>query len=439
MICLYNYFRILYYLYDLQRHSYWNGKKLKEYQNEKVREIVKYAYEHVPYYHQRFRQLGIRPEEIRFVSDLNKLPIIRKDELLKNAELLISDEYDKKNLAVESTSGSTGKPLFVYLSKKEEEFRKAKLLRANIGCGQKPRDKWVVVTPPPRHASKMAKIQRMLGIYAPITLSVFEEPQVQVSALKKLNPNVLEGYSNSLLLMAKEFEKEDAEMSNLKMVIGGAELVDKSDIQLIEKAFGVPFYDQYSSVEFDSLAWQCEEKNQYHIDSDTVILQFVDENGEEVAPGETGEIICTSLSNYAMPFIRYAIEDMGILSEETCSCGRTLPLMKLVSGRKDSMISLPGGRVMPPLVIGDGMMHFKYFKEIDQYRVIQKKIDLFKILVKVKTASINNEVFKREFAMHFRNLLKVKESEVTVEVEIVDKIPIDKSGKLRKVISELKN
>jgi phenylacetate-CoA ligase len=176
------------------------------------------------------------------------------------------------------------------------------------------------------------------------------------------------------------------------------------------------------------------------MDSDTVYIQFVDEDGEEVAPGEEGEVICTSLFNFAMPFIRYAIGDLGILSEEQeCSCGRTLPLIKLVSGRKDSMILLPDGRVIAPLVIGDGMMYFKYFNQIDQYRVIQKKIDLFKILVKIKENQVKCESFEAEFAACFRNLLRVKESDVTVDVEIVDDIPIDNAGKLRKIVSELKS
>jgi phenylacetate-CoA ligase len=409
-----------------------------EYQNKKVREVVRYAFENVPFYHKKFDQLGLKPEDIKSTADLNKLPIIRKDELLKNIELLISVKYNRKNLVIESTSGSTGRPLSVYLSKKEDEFRKAKLLRANMGCGQKPRDKWVVITPPPRHTSRAAKIQRLLGIYAPTNISVFDEPYTQLSRIKELNPDVLEGYSNSLLLIAKQIEKENVKISKLRMVIGEAELLDQSERQYIEKAFNVPFFDQYSSVEFDSLAWQCEEKHEYHMDSDTVHIQFVDENGEEVAPGEEGEVICTSLFNFAMPFIRYAIGDVGVLSEEQeCACGRTLPLMKLVSGRKDSFILLPDGRVIPPLVIGDGMMYFKYFTHIDQYRVIQKKIDEFKILVKVKEKYTRQENFESEFANYFMNLLKIKEFNVKVEVEIVDEIPIDNTGKLRKVVSEL--
>ena len=437
MATLYNYFRIMYYLRSLLRHAYWSRDRLEGYQNRKVREIVTYAYDHVPFYNQKFKQLGLKPDDIRRVEDLNKFPVVGREELQKNADKTISDEFDAGDLTVDSTSGSTGQPLCTYLTGKEDEFRKAKLLRANIGCGQKPRDRWAVIAPP-RHQSKMGRIQRLLGIYVPITVSVFDDADMQVSAIEKIKPDVLEGYSSSLLLMAKEKEKRGVEIGP-RIIIGGAELIDDHDQLFIEKAFDAPFYDQYSSVEFDALAWQCQEKNGYHIEADTIVMQFVDEDGEEVVPGEEGQIVCTSLFNYAMPLIRYAVGDIGILSGETkCPCGRTLPLMKVMTGRKDSIIVLRDGRFLSPLVIGDGMMFFKYFDYIDQYRVIQKKIGFFKILVKKKDSEVDDSVFEAEFAAHFRRLLKVDESEVAIELEFVDEIPVDRSGKIRKIISELK-
>jgi phenylacetate-CoA ligase len=396
---------------------------------------VKYSYDHVGFYREKFKQLGIGPYDIKTAEDLGKLPILRKEELLANADRIVSDEFDPSKLEVESTSGSTGRPLSVRLTKKESEFRKAKLLRANISCGQKPRDKWVVLTPP-QHGSRASSIQRLLGVYFPISISVFDEPAKQLSAIQKIRPSVLEGYSSSLLLIARQIEKVK-EACAPRIVIGGAELVDVKDRQFIEESFGAPFIDQYSSVEFDSLSFQCQAKDEYHIDSDTVVMQFVDENGDEVSPGEEGEIVCTGLFNYAMPFIKYAIGDIGVLSEKTeCSCGITLPLMKLVSGRRDSIIVLPEGRSVAPLVIGDGMMYFKYFNDIDQYRVVQKKVDFFRILVKTK-GSVNRSIFEIEFEAHFKRLLGLGGSDATVEMEFVDEIPLDKGGKLRKVISEL--
>lgn len=435
---MYDYFRVAYYLSNLLRHTRWSREKLLEYQNLKVREIVNYAYKHVPFYHEKFRQLGLRPEEVKTVEDLKKMPIIERRELQRNADKTISDEFDVTKLKRISTSGSTGQPLFTYITKKEDAFRKAKLLRANIICGQKLRDRWVVITGP-QHEAEKYRLQRLLSIYMPIPISVFDDAATQISEIEKIDPDILDGYSSSLLLIAKEAEKKGADIIKPKMIIGGAELIDSSSRKFIAAVFNAPFYDEYACMELERLAWQCEKKSGYHIDADSVIMQFLDERGEEVGPGETGEIVCTSLFNYAMPFIRYAVGDIGRASKESeCPCGIHFPLMEVIEGRKDSLIVLPDGRVLSPLVFGWIMEFFKYYAYIDQYRVVQKRIDLFRFIIRKRNSKVDEKVMGAELVEHFRHFLKLDAVKVDFEVDFVDEIPLDKSGKLRKVVSELK-
>lgn len=435
---MYNYFRIAYFLASLMHHTRWNVNQLLEHRNKKLRRVVKYAYEHVPFYHHKFRQLGLKPEEVRTVEDLKKLPVIGKEELQKYRENMISEEFDPSRLKVVSTSGSTGRPTFIYLTKREDEFRKAKLLRPHLVCGQRPRDRWVMIGPP-EYRGDVSRLQRFLGIYAPILVSVFDDAAKQVSAVEKIKPDVLDGYSSSIFLLAKEVEKNSVRTVKPRFIMGGAELIDEPSRRLIEDVFEAPFYDQYGCQELEMLAWQCPERNGYHIDADTVILEFLDDEGEPVAPGERGDVVGTSLFNYAMPLIRLALDDVGVLSEQTeCPCGRTFPLMKVVEGRKDSVLVLPGGRFLSPLAMGDSMIFFKYFGHIHQYRVIQKKIDFLKILVKKKDCGVEDSVMEAELLKHMRRTLRVDDSEVSIEVEFVDEIPPDKSGKLRKVVSEIK-
>jgi len=348
---------------------------LKKHQNKGVRRIVRYAYDHVPFYHDMFRKEGIKPSEIRTVSDLNKLPIMRREEIRKNIDRMISKEYDITRLKMLRTSGSTGKPLFFYISGSEDEFRKAKHLRANISCGQRLRDKWVLICTP-LHFGVATRLQRLLGVYVPTPVSVFNDVGSQISIVEELKPDILDGYSNSLLLLAKEVEKRGRETFKPRFIIGGAELSENSSRQFIEKVFDAPFYDQYACDEMERIAWQCKEKNEYHMDTDSIIVQFVDGDGEEVSSDERGEIVCTSLFNYAMPFIRYAVGDVGVPSNEECPCGRTLPLMKLVEGRADSFIFFPDGRVLSPMALNAVGEMFKFHNNIDQYRIIQRKIDL---------------------------------------------------------------
>jgi len=428
--------RALYYLYGLTKRAYWSRDRLREYQNEKLRKIVRYSYEHVPFYHSRFKKYGIKPSEIRTIADLNKLPILRKEEIRKRLDQVISRKYDAAKLKIDRTSGSTGKPLRFYISEKEDEYRKAKHLRANISVGQKPRDKWVVITSP-LHFGETTKFQRFLGIYVPTPVSVFNDVPAQISILEELKPCVLDGYSSSILLLAKEVEKRGTDTIKPRFIIGGAEFIGDDSRQFIEKAFGVPFYDQYACDEMERIAWQCQEKKGYHMDADSIIVQFVDENGEEVTPGERGEVVCTSLFNYAMPFIRYAIGDVGISSNEECSCGRTLPLMKVIEGRKDSLIFFADGRVLSPMGVNAVMCIFKFHDSIDQYRLIQKKIDLFEFLIKLSSDGVDERTVEKELVRHLSRTLNVNAGQATFEVKFVENIPLDKTGKLRKVVSEL--
>lgn len=436
---MYNYLRVAYHVTSLSRHTHWSRRQLSDYQNKQVREIVRYAYDHVPFYHKKLSRLELRPEDIRTVEDLNKLPIVERDELQKNSEELISDGFDANRLFVASTSGSTGRPFFTYLSKKEREFRHAKLLRPHIVCGQKPWDKWVIIGPP--HSNrKLAKLQKILGIYAPIFVSVFEHASKQLSAIEQLKPKVLDGYSSSLFLLAREAEKKGAINVRPSFLMGGGELIDDADRRFLENIFAAPYYDQYASEEFQMLAWQCPAKNEYHVDADSVILQFVDGDGSEVASGEKGEIVCTSLFNYAMPIIRYAVGDVGVPSEEKeCDCGITFPLMKLIEGRKESMVVLPDGRSLSPLAIGDCMCAFRFFTYIYQYRFIQKGENVFEVLIRKKDGAIDDYLIAADLLKHIKETLGINESEVAVTVEVVDEIPPDKVGKIRKVISELRD
>ncbi len=436
-LSMYNYIRAAYYLASMIRRAYWDTKKLDEYQNRKVREIVKHAYENVPFYRRKFRELGIKPSDVRKTDDLRKLPLIRRKELVKNSNQIVSENIKTRNLRIVSTSGSTGQPFHTLISRKEDEFRKAKHLRANIAVGQKPRDRWVVVTAP-QHFNEISNLQRLFGIYVASPLSVFDDPASQISVLRRLKPDILDGYSSSLYLLAKELEKTSSELVKPRLIIGGAELVDVSSRKFVERVFGCQFYDQYASVEFERLAWQCEEKTLYHIDADSVVMQFVDKEGEQVSPGERGEIVCTSLFNFAMPFIRYVVGDVGVLSDNTeCACGRKLPLMKIIEGRRDSFIVLPDGRVLSPLAFGWIMEMFKFYNNIDQYRLIQKRLDTFKIVIQRKDGIVSENEIMNELTAHIRKMLNVVDSEIVLEVAFVDEMPLEGTGKLRKVVSEV--
>ena len=431
-----NYLRAFYLLKRLQKRAYWKVDELQKYQNKRLRSLIRYVNTHSLFYKNIFKKNNINPRDIESKFDLSRLPIIRKNDIKSASQEIISDEYASGNLKCMSTSGSTGEPLFIYLSDFEIEFRKAKHLRANSSVGQKPWDKWVTLTGP-QHFSKTTRLQRLIGLYTPVSVSVFNDVPTQYSLIEKLNPAVLEGYSSSILLLAKHKETWEKKTINPRFILGGAELIDLHSIEYIEKIFQVPFYDQYASVEFERIAWQCPEKKGYHIDSDAVIVQFLDKNGEEVSAGETGEVVVTSLFNYAMPFVRYNLGDVGIPSDEMCECGRNLPLMQMVEGRKDALLILPNGKLMTPRAFTYALHEFKYYNCIEKFQIVQNRIDAFDFILKIKEKSCKEEVVNTELLKHLQNIFNLKD--VVFEIKFVDDIPLDKSGKLMAVVSKLKS
>jgi phenylacetate-CoA ligase len=417
----------------LRKSAFWKEDRLRKFQERKLRAIVSYAYNFVPFYHRKYRSAGIKPGEIRKREDLSKLPILRKDEIRNNPSEMISREYNVEKLKRLSTSGSTGRPLHLFVSQAESEFRKARHVRANSSCGQKPFDLWANITAP-HHFSEATTLQRALRFYTPRPISVFQSVSSQISILEKWRPDVLDGYSSSLAILAKEVRDRSVKSIRPKFVTGSAELIDDLSRNLVEESFDAPFYDQYSSVELERMSWHCPAKQGYHIDADALIMQFLGKSGEEVSMGERGEIVCTSLFNEAMPLIRYAIGDVGAESDELCVCGRTLPLMKVVEGRKDSLLLFPDGRTITPRTFTIAMNMFKFYRYIDQFRLIQKKLDLFEVEVKVKDDYPNVSSVRDELLSHLQTTLNVDES-MTWRVNVVEDIPLDKNGKLMAVVS----
>jgi len=431
-----NYFRAFLHLNDMLKSAYWSKEKILKEQNSKMKTMVRYAYDNVPFYHDIMKLNNLYPEDFKDLKDINKLPIIKKDDIRNNYKDFISKKFNPERLIQISTSGSTGKPLFLKIDHNEDEIRKAKFLRSHISLGHRPWDKWVIITSP-HHFGSDSNIQRLLNFYVPNSVSVFDPVEVQVEKIRSLKADVLDGYSSSLYLLAKYLDDENISGISPKFLIGGAELIDEVSRKFVEDVFCVPFYDQYACIEFERIAWECPDRMGYHIDADSLIVQFVDDAGNEVSSGESGEIICTSLFNFAMPLIRYSVGDMGIPSGEECTCGRGLPLMNVMEGRTDSLLMLPNGRIISPRSFTVAMSSFEYYPFFSQFRIIQKKRSLFHIKIKLHNENIDKDMISRKLVNYLSNTLSLDLNNINFEVYFVDNIPLDKTGKLKIVISEL--
>lgn len=419
------------YLLELLQSQWKSYEELKILQNRKLKAILKFSYENIPIYHKKFKEVNLKSEDIKTAEDLIKLPFLTKDEVQNSfPKEIVSPLVDLSKCWTSHTSGTSGKPITTVYDKKAEDFEKACVLRPNLSCGQGLFDKWVVITSPEHIQDKTLnkKWFQRLGLFSQEYISLFEDAKKQISILEKLNPEVLDGYSSSLYLIAKELKASGNNKIKPKIVYGTSDMLTKEMRTVINSAFDVEIYDQFGSVEMGRTAWECPKHSGYHIDMEAVVMEFIKDN-EQVTSGERGEIVYTNLYNYAMPFIRYQIGDVGILTDERCACGRGLPLMKIIEGRKTDFIKVPNGKVFPPNIwIVILMSH-----EIEQYKVIQEKLDYFNIKIIPKSG------FNKESIEDIKNKAKnVLGHEVTIDIEIVNEIPREKSGKMVPIVTKVK-
>jgi phenylacetate-CoA ligase len=193
--------------------------------------------------------------------------------------------------------------------------------------------------------------------------------------MEKFQPDVIISYASSIYLLAKFLEKKGIKPNYPKISIStSAETLYPHMRETIERVFNVKVFDKYGSREVSAIAYECEVHSGLHIIMDNVIVECIDPiTGEEVWD-RPGEILITDLNNYGMPFIRYKIGDMGILSKEKCKCGRNTLLLKRVIGRTTDNFILKNGRI----VHGEYFTHLFYGLEgIKEFQFVQEKIDRF--------------------------------------------------------------
>jgi len=388
----------------------------------------------VPYYHKLFNSVKVKPEDIKSKEDLVKIPITTKKML---QELPISERVSRDvdiNKCIKGrTSGSTGEPLDVFLNRRELCYRIAMQTRvygfnfSNKKVSILDRESKPSQCSPAMIFGKVRKCLNHLGLWRRYYFSLFEEPQGLVPKLVEIKPDVIETYPSILKLMARFMKEKNILGIAPKIIFTEAELLNDEDRKEIEAVFGGKLTDLYGIVEFGIVAWECKEHSGYHINSDIVLVEAIKDNQQVY--GEEGEMACTDLTNYTMPFIRYAVGDIVILSKERHDCGSNFPVIKLIQGRSNDFITLPSGKVISPLLLG---VCLEKIEGIGQYKLVQETIDIFNVQI-VKGQNFN-EATIREFEDALRETLG---SSVHININIVDEIPREKSGKIRPIVSKV--
>lgn len=414
-------------LQKVKKNQWLKTSELKELQLRKLHAIIKYAYENTEFYHNKFRSVNIMPEDIKTFNDLKKIPFTTKNELREHSlGSFLAKGVDLKRCKVLSTSGSTGMPLKVVYDRNADDFSKAVNLRSMMENGLRMHDKWVNIGDS-RNVRKPAWFQK-LGFFNMVTLSIFDDIENIVKTLININPDIIVGYPSQLNLIAKNVKKNRIGRIKPRVIFTTAELLDSDTRNLINSAFDIELVDLFGCMEVNRTAWECSEHCGYHLDTDSVVTEFISE-GEDVVAGERGNIIYTCLFNFAMPLIRYDVGDVGVPSDELCACGRGLPMMKSVEGRTDDFIILPSGKVISPRGL---VLIMKYVRGIIEYQIVQETLNNISVYIVISEEFNDKYIEKLE-----DNIKSALNNEVSVAIKFRYTLERGSTGKLRSIISKL--
>ncbi len=420
-------------LRDMEVEQWLPVAELQERQAARLRALVTHAVDTVPYYRRLFHESGLRPRHIRDCEDLPKLPLLSKADIRAGLEEMKSNKAS--GVARCATGGSTGEPLAFYLGRTRVSSDVAARCRAERWWGLGVGDLEFVLWASPIEITKQDVLRMARDRLLRTRLFSAFEMNTQttdryIEHLLRTPYRRVFGYPASVALLC---ERAAATGQTLRRVgvrgvfVTGECLRDEWRT-LISNSFGCPVANGYGGRESGFIAHECPD-GRMHITADRVIVEIVDEAGKGLKPGDSGEIVITHLDTPEMPLLRYRTGDIGALAADPCPCGRTLPVLVRIEGRKADFVVASDGRVLHSLSVTHVL---REIEGIRQFRVTQKSVHRFDIEI-----APTENYSKGSEAQITDGLSRRLRAAVAVTFMYRDRIAFGPSGKFRHVVSEI--
>lgn len=409
----------------------WSRSELEAYQQERLAATLQDAYEHVPFYRERFEARGLRPGDIKTVADLPKLPMLEKGELRQAGEQILSRRFSRKQIRSAVTSGSTGYPLTNYWSVEAEQRTYAFLwarCRRGVwrGVSYGSFTGLQIVRPevvkPPFWRINFAAGQTCYSVFhmSPATLPLYLE------RLRRARHVYLEGYPSPIAMLGKYIVEQGIDWPcPPQAVYTTAEQLLPEYRQQIEEGFKTRVYDQYGQNEKVGTITEYE-CGHLHYDMDYGVIEFVPfgkaDDGRTIY-----EMVCTGFENFAAPLIRYRVGDLALLVENPPACPVYAgPIVECVYGRTaQALVSRDGRRYTNISVIAKRCHH------VDAMQCVQEQPGAVEIRV-VRGAGFSDED-ERNILQQFQ----AKMGQMEFAVRYVDAIERTASGKFLSIVSRV--
>jgi phenylacetate-CoA ligase len=420
----------------LKQSQKWSKEKLKQYQTQKLHELIHHAYVNVPYYTRLFDDNGIKPDDIKELSDLQKIPVLTKELVRKNLNDLKARNYPDKSFEYVTTGGSTGIPLGLYYEKGKSRAIEWAFMKTQWDrVGYHFFNKCVYLKGATIELKKIGKYSlfRRWLILSSYDLTDNNLPEY-IDKIRAFKPKFIQAYPSSIIIIAKYMKNKNIpHFDGLKAVFCGSENMYPGQRQLIEEKFGCRVYTWYGHAERVILGGECECSKNYHVFPEYGIFELVDDNGNSISnENQEGNLVGTTLTNFAMPLIRYKTDDLAFVYTKPCPCIRSYPLIHDVMGRWiQEFIIAPHNRKISLTALN---MHTDIFDNVEQYQFYQDHVGevILNIIPRPEYSAFDTEKICSE-------ITKKLGDDVNFTVRFVEKIPRTEQGKYRLLIQKIIN
>lgn len=350
---------------------------------------------------------------------LPDFPVITKEDVTLNGNKMLNKDCARGKLTIIRSSGSTGNPTNAYYDAEDGIYASVLRYHQLTECGFRPQDHLAEIM----YNKEPKNMLQKVGLFRISHMSPVEPMGLLFRRLIDSRPDFILAYPSVLALLAKKNDVVEDRL-NFKGTFCQSEVLRPSVRKTIEDSFSADVRNSYSAIETRNIAWECE-RGSMHINSDSIIVEVLDNKGEPVREGCSGHLVLTPLWRFSMPFIRYRIGDLGSVGGK-CKCGRGTHILRSLEGRDNDIIFDASGEGVLSTMIEKAI---EAQKEIVQFQVQQREKGEIHILA----ITSPGETGGKELAARVESMLKG----ISVTLEIVDSIQRTDRGKLKCISSEL--
>jgi phenylacetate-CoA ligase len=405
----------------LLRSQRWSEEKMIRYREHRLIRIMKHAVSRVPFY----QSLGISPDSLRTSQDLKRFPIVTKQDIQKNADGFLWPHLKKEDLHVSRSSGTSCEPTQTYFDHRCWLFSKYSLKMSRVLAVENPLFKrLLIVSEQPKTNLEAAKPSRGQGafiLFGQNHLSIFDPIDDHIPVLLDYKPHMVYAFPSYLLSLIQAFEERHLSYPKIPVIFTSSELLTGKARAQIENCFQARLYDVYGSTEFKEVAWQCRQ-GRYHINFQNVYLET--EPDESIEHSAGNRLLISSLTNYAMPLLRFDIGDRANMDRGKCPCGRESPYLRNIHGREADFIKLSNGKRVSPYLLTTTI---EAHPAIQKYQIVQKSPSELAIEI-VTPADIDSHGISEALSGKLR---KVLDDNIHITFNKVDQIHRSESGKFQ--------